>query len=239
MLSDYRRCPACFYVKHVLRLESPPSPTMTVGGAVHAALHRFYSRWRSADAGAGPRPGLPELLVLGRRAFLDVSLKNRPIDQGALDQALALLRLAHDRFHDDRANILELEPRIVFPYTCAGAEHAFTAKPDRIDQLPDGRFRIIDYKTGPGGKAQREPAADDLQLGVYRMALAAHFGRDDLEGTAEYWLIQSGERGEIALEAIDAAAVREAIDEAAAGILAGKFDRAERTCSGDCAILGV
>ena len=48
-----------------------------------------------------------------------------------------------------------------------------TAKPDRIDEWPDGRLHIIDYKTGmPPSKPQQERFAKQLLL----QALMAHEG---------------------------------------------------------------
>ena len=45
-----------------------------------------------------------------------------------------------------------------------------------MDQLPDGRIRIIDYKTGQATSRHLQPEPDDLQLGIYAMAARTLFG---------------------------------------------------------------
>ncbi|MFI4894127.1 MAG: PD-(D/E)XK nuclease family protein, partial [Phycisphaerales bacterium JB058] len=84
----------------------------------------------------------------------------------------------------------------------------------------------------------REPKKDDLQLGIYAMALAAKLGMpiDELSGSAEYWLFATGERGVIGLDEIDHKKVRKAIDKAIEGILAGDF-APNKGCGGQCELL--
>ena len=103
--------------------------------------------------------------------------------------------------------------------------------------LPDGGYRIVDYKTSlRPTKKHLTPEADDLQMGVYAMALE-HLMGAPVKGVAEYWLLATGQRGSISLEEIDVTAVRAVIDEAARGMLTGAFDRKDK-CEGPCGLLG-
>ncbi len=45
-----------------------------------------------------------------------------------------------------------------------GWAFALTAKPDRIDELPDGRLHILDYKTGAPPTAKQQKAFDKQLL---------------------------------------------------------------------------
>jgi RecB family exonuclease len=121
--------------------------------------------------------------------------------------------------------------------------HRMIAKIDRIDQvtMPDGRlgFRIVDYKTGHATEKFTEPKADDLQMGIYALALRHEYGDEaGAIGQAEYWLFSTGQRGRISLADINHAAVRRQIDLAVTGILAGRFEQA-KACRGDCELLGL
>ena len=244
---DYLSCPRCFYLNHILRLDRPPAPHLFVGAAVHGALEQFYSEFRDADSTGNPLPGRDRLIALGRIEFFARLPRDQETDPSLLDQCLAQLALVFDRLHDPAVNVVEIERRIEFRY----GPHRMTAKLDRVDtiQLPDGAegFRIVDYKSGRPIKSLLNPEPDDLQLGIYALALARSLDPDapteagapdalDVaipEGFAEYWLLASGQAGRIALSDLDLSAVRAEIDKAVAGILAGRFDP-KPNCSGDC-----
>ena len=59
----------------------------------------------------------------------------------------------------------------------------WVGKIDRLESGSDGRFRIVDYKTGTSAPSQDE-AAESLQLGFYALAVAASRGE---VSTAEMW----------------------------------------------------
>ena len=93
-----------------------------------------------------------------------------PFDAATLEQLRAQLRNYMEAFHDD-AQLFKAEGKVTFNYESKGITHQITAKVDRLDQLPEGGWRIADYKTGESWKKYLEPKADDLQMGVYAMAL--------------------------------------------------------------------
>ncbi|MBX3386288.1 MAG: ATP-dependent helicase [Phycisphaeraceae bacterium] len=107
--------------------------------------------------------------------------------------------------------------------------HTIQAVIDRVDlvTLPDGTQadRMIDYKTGRDWKQYTEPKDEDLQMGIYALALADERGIDpaDLRGTAEYWLVAGRTRGVLDLSQLRLDKVRHTIDKAIAGMLSGHF----------------
>lgn len=239
-VDQYRRCPGCFYLRYVLDLSEPGTTQQIVGTVAHQALERFYRAWGDADAEGTPRPGLQDLLARARSLFEAESRRVRGVEREQLDQILAQLTLGYQKLHDPDAEILMLEERAPFPYTRPGVDtqpHAFAAQLDRVDRVGEG-FRIVDYKTGTAWAKLAKPKNDDLQLGIYAMALASRLELepDELTGSAEYWLFATGERGVIRLEAIEHAKVRKVIDAAIAGILAGDFTP-KPGCEGECNLL--
>ena len=231
---DYLRCPRCFFVKHVLNLPEEEREGATAGQRVHRALERFYTRWRDAEAEGTARPGLADLLEIGRRTYFGSLAPGEQAEAGALEETLALLRTAFERLHEASVEVLEVERRVTMPYTVDGVEHRMTAMIDRIDRI-EGGVRIVDYKSGASAKRFREPEKDDLQLGIYAMAVEQLY--PGTTGRAEYWLLRTGERGSIALEDLDLEKVRETIDGVVKGVLAGKYPRVKK-CDGACEILG-
>jgi len=247
MIDDYHRCPACFYVKRVLGFGEPASPGLAVGNAVHAALERFYLETRDADADGRPAPGAERLVELGEQALRLDWPQTDPLAAGALEKVRAQLASVHENLHDPAADILYLESKgpagervRAFAYPRNGVEHTFTAKLDRVDRLPDGGFRIIDYKTGAPTKRLLEPGKDDLQLSIYALALQRHLELEEPpRGLAEYWVVAAGARGVIDLADLDLSKARKKIDDAIDGILAAEFPcGSDYNCRGLCAMLG-
>jgi DNA helicase II / ATP-dependent DNA helicase PcrA len=239
-VSDYQRCPRCWYAKHVLRLPEPESKETVVGQAAHAALERFYKAWTAADAEGQARPGKAELMRMGREQLVQLA---GPRAEGLADQLAqvhAQLESYHATMHDPNVHILENEWDVNFPLTMGKHTHEVIAKVDRLDQMPDGSFRVVDYKTGKPWKKLTSPAKDDLQLGMYCLAVRAAqqvADGESLDGTLEYWCLMSGERGVLRFADVKREKIIEQLREAAEGIAAGHFDRADKDCWGLCSIL--
>ncbi|MBX3409572.1 MAG: ATP-dependent helicase [Phycisphaeraceae bacterium] len=238
-VETYRRCPRCYYVSRVMGLSQRTGEEVDLGNVAHMSLERFYQRWSVADAEGEPRPGLSELLSIARGAYRTLlSQTGNQARPEVLDQLLAQLKGAYERLHDERTQVLEVEHDVRFEYVVDGVAHHFHSRLDRIDLLPDGTHRVVDYKTGDARKKLREIAEDDLQMGVYLLALGHVLGEERPQGRAEYWLLSTGERGAIEFSGINLDKVRREIDAAVRGILAGEFPRgAPRDCRGDCLFL--
>lgn len=245
-IEAYRRCPACFYVRYMLKFSEARSPKLTLGNAVHGALERFYVETRDADADGAMPPTKERLIQLGEERLRTDWPASTPVDPGSFEQVRGQLETFWDKLHDPGAEVLLLEgqghggARVQpFPYSHRG-EHTMIAKLDRVDRLASGGFRIIDYKTGGASDRLRNPKKDDLQLSIYAMALQEHLELDEPPlGTAEYWVVSTGDRGVIDIASLDFSKARKKINEAIDGILDGKYERKPgRDCNGLCEILG-
>ena len=79
------------------------------------------------------------------------------------------------------------------PCPCGGRTLSFHGRIDRIDVAADGRFRVIDYKTGKlMGKDQDIAGGTALQLPVYLMAAARILGAGIETGEARYRHVGTG-----------------------------------------------
>jgi DNA helicase-2/ATP-dependent DNA helicase PcrA len=241
IINEYHKCPRCFYLSKVMRLPEQESLETGVGIIAHEVLKDFFNLWARAEADGQPTPGLDQLLAMTRAEYLSSLHDQEKVSKEILDQLAAQMRLLFERLHANgrpAPHILENERAINFDYELDGTAHKFTSKIDRIDQLPDGGIRIIDYKTGQARKCFTEPEKDDLQLGIYALALKLGKGLGwavdgQLKGVAEYWCLSTGERGTISLTDLDEGKVRAAIDKAARGMLEGRFE-ADPRCKGPC-----
>jgi DNA helicase-2/ATP-dependent DNA helicase PcrA len=249
-ISRYTHCPRCYWIAETLRITEQPTPAMLLGNAVHVALEWYYKRLRALetgdDAGRAASPGLWDDDTAGRPAgepTVAAAMEragrwlrgNTPphqlTDESLVMQAREMVRVALERLHDPTAEILEVEHKFTFTYHTAddpGNSHTIVGKFDRLDRLPDGRLRIVDYKSRNPTQVQKS----DPQLGVYALALRSMFG-DDAQGVGEYWFLGSGERVQLDFSAIEWKCVHAWLDQAIEGMLAGRFDPG-KNCTGLC-----
>jgi RecB family exonuclease len=264
-IKKYLDCPRCFYLQYVLKLSEAVSDELSIGQCLHAALKEFNTQRREAQSEGRRAPALDELIRLSRRIHRDSWPRSRPYDENGLRQIEAQARRLVIEM-EDGAQILEIERTITFDYACAGERHRFKAVLDRLDQLDDGGYRIVDFKTGKATKTLTEPKPDDLQMCIYAMAVARFYSGsapaadfdeafnanlpitpeeelpgpislDDLTGSAEYWVLATGQKGCISFAEMDLDKAQRKIDKAITGIRAGRFERG-KDCDGGCEWLG-
>ena len=236
-IDQYHRCPRCFYLKHIVKVPEPASGAQAIGVTAHRALQAHFTALRRHESGGAPPP---DLSASARRLYLSTLPPGTPADPDTLSQLQAMVAAAAS-LHQPSDEVMEIEFTIEFPYLHRGAEHTFTTKMDRLDLRREGGggHRIIDYKTGREREGITHPGPRDLQLGVYALALRHHQGIDladrdtPARGVAEYWHLPTAARGRIDLAEIDYAHVRDRIDEAIAGMLAGRFEP-KKGCEGLC-----
>ncbi|MBX9738025.1 MAG: PD-(D/E)XK nuclease family protein, partial [Phycisphaerales bacterium] len=258
MIDAYRRCPMCFFLRYVLGMPEEEREATEIGSVAHAALERFYRLWSAADAEGVARPGKSELIAIARKLFFQSLPAEARADKALLGMLIAQLELLYDRLHDENAHVLEIERQVRMTFRHAGFDHTIDAKIDRVDRDEHG-LRIIDYKTGKAWKRLLEPAPDDLQLGLYAMALDQLYADDPIPnigdstppprsnpgtppahpaavvGHAEYWVLSTGQRGSIALDGLDRPKIDQEIRTVIDGILAGDWTP-EAKCAGLCAL---
>lgn len=154
--SDFMTCPLLFRFRAIDRLPEDPAPAAIRGNLVHKALENLFSL-----PAAERRPEAAE--EFAHAAFISLELADPP--------SAAAVRTPEGRAPDlrpliDRYFLVEdpqrIEPHarevaVTVPLTDDLEIRGFI---DRVDVAPDGRVRIVDYKTG---KAPR-PAYQDKAL---------------------------------------------------------------------------
>jgi DNA helicase-2/ATP-dependent DNA helicase PcrA len=262
-ISEYLRCPACWFCKYAMGHQELPGPALEVGTIVHGVLAGFFRRVRDAERDGVAAPGLEELLAMGRRAVLaeagggplGIGRSAQEIDEVTL-RVTALLRAAHAQ-HDWSANLtdmIEFTPAPLPVVTVDGVAYPLECKLDRVDTIEtrEGvRWRILDFKTGAPKADLLRPAKGDLQLGIYKLGLAAAIGTlgdQGPSGEARYVLLAAGPSdrakydkliapdgkgkgpravgiGAIDLDDLDTGLIQERIEEFVRGVRAGRFPR--------------
>ena len=144
--SDFMTCPLLFRFRSIDRLPEEPSAAAVRGTLVHRALETLFdlpAAERTVDAASG----------LVTRAFEEMereepeaadTMRSGPDGEPALD--VAGLLDSYFALEDPR----RLEPHARELAVSAQLTESFEVRGfiDRVDRTPDGRIRIVDYKTG-------------------------------------------------------------------------------------------
>jgi CRISPR/Cas system-associated exonuclease Cas4 (RecB family) len=175
---NFVQCPLKYYFRSVAGLRAPEEETGEIdapkfGTILHKAMELFHRGAESVEAAV-----------------------DKAIEEAAADPAGELLLAREIVIKYIRGSILPYDERhgavveeLEKPLSATVGGVKFAGYADRIDRLPDGRARIVDYKTGTpnlefkgvGALFSPEPGdqnAAALQIFLYTMMFAHTTGRD-------------------------------------------------------------
>jgi double-strand break repair protein AddB len=157
------RDPYAIYARHILKLR-PLAPlraepdALARGSALHRILEAFIRERppREPDDAA-----LLRLLAIADTVLAEDAPwpAARMLWRARLERAAAGF-LSRERESGGRPVFIEQKGGVDLP----GIGFRLTAKPDRIDEMPDGRLHILDYKTGAPPTAKQQKAFDKQLL---------------------------------------------------------------------------
>jgi RecB family exonuclease len=237
-LETYRSCPFSFYVGRVLGLATREDPAEDLNDRQRGNIfHRILERTYRETADRADLAALQSTLVGVASQVLDEAperegfrathwwLQTRTEMEQAVTRALEKLVGLQGPFTPSLFEV-NFSGQVHTP----GGGFLLRGTIDRVDRAPDGRFRIIDYKSGGAStytmKALQE--GKKLQLGLYAAAARDLLGLGD-PVSGFYFHIASAEQSDLRLEAAEggvAAAISGALayaEEAIAGARAGRF----------------
>jgi RecB family exonuclease len=190
-LESYRSCPHLFFVGSVLGLEPRAEPSegldaRQLGNLYHRIMERVYAAVddpTDVDALLAALPGVagPILDAAPRREGFRATAWWGQTRQEILEHARRSLVALHALPGPYVPHAFELAfgmgsrtgPALVVRDT-EGGQDAFRLRGfiDRVDRAPDGRLRVIDYKTGGpwGYSAKKVMDGEKLQLPLYALA---------------------------------------------------------------------
>jgi DNA helicase-2/ATP-dependent DNA helicase PcrA len=218
-LDLYRTCPLKYKFARVFAIPQEPTINQRFGILIHQVLQRFHGEELHRGGGEGPGPpsgGLDRLLALFEAGWRRTGFGSSDDELQYRDRAVAALARYHERHERHESRPVWLERSFAF----AIGPHQLRGRVDRVDRLPDGRYELIDYKTGQA----KSPAelADDVQIALYRLGARAAWEVDPEAGS--YWYVLDDERVPVPTAPDDPERVERTVLEVAGGIEAQDFE---------------
>lgn len=160
---SYASCPRQYVFERRLGIGDVTSPSAVFGSLVHETLER--AERRSLDLGE-PRSTLDRALKALEQVWDEQANFGAPaFDERWKQKATEVLHRLYGEWPTDSGPPVDLERDLQMELD----GHSWVGRADRIERLPDGRLRIVDYKTG-GTPTPIAEAAQSLQLGFYLLA---------------------------------------------------------------------
>jgi RecB family exonuclease len=219
-LESYRACPFSFYVGRVLDLEPRPEPAegldaRQLGSVYHRILERVFKAPGVRDptdvgqllaalpeVGAAVLDAAPEEEGFRETAWWTQTREEILENVGRSLAALAALAGGFvPREHELRFGLWRQPPLVV-----REGEDSFLVRGviDRVDRAPDGRVRVIDYKTSGPWTFTKKAVAEGQKLQLPLYALAA---RDALRlgepAEGFYWHVRQAETSPFQMSKFD------------------------------------
>lgn len=147
--SDFQQCPQLFKYRVIDRLPEPASPAASKGTLVHAVIEQLFSlpaADRTLDRAKNLVPGQWEALRERDPRLADLFAGSDPAQEAAwLASAVELVGGYFQIEDPTRYEPAALEHRVAHELDSGLTLSGII---DRVDIAPDGRIRIIDYKSG-------------------------------------------------------------------------------------------
>lgn len=165
-IEAFKNCPQKYKFSEIEKIKEPKSREAVFGSYIHEILHWFYEQ--DPDF-----PTLNELLAYYQKNWPvadDFNWKNDKEAETYLKEGSRQLKSFYERNMPLQSVILELEKHFVLDFEVDKEKHHLSGIIDRVDALGDGRYEIIDYKTGKRVPSQKD-TDEDLQLSIYALGL--------------------------------------------------------------------
>lgn len=170
-IETFQACPLHYKLKYVYKLPTKPSASSSFGISIHSTLKEFYAEGENSSDKKEKR-----ILEIYKRNFGDEGFLNSKHKLEFYKKGEGYLLGFLKNGYDPEVKTILLEEKFILPlFTVHGSQSTslkIGGTIDRVDELPDGRLEIIDYKTGASIPSQKD-VDKDLQLSFYALAISS------------------------------------------------------------------
>ncbi len=200
-VDTYRTCPLKYRFGYVDALPQLPSPDLSFGSSVHAALEAWWTQKL-------PQPPPVDVLLQGLYEGWETdgfAGTERDEQLRWYRHAQDVVRRHHQRFAADYVPAVACEAYFELDL---GSDVQVVGVIDHVARTPSGGLGIVDWKTNKRAKT-RADVRGSLQLAIYALAAVELWGHDPEWVALDF--VVPGVRVTVAREDIDVGAAREAI----------------------------
>lgn len=181
-LKTYESCPLKFKFQHVLKIPSEPRIYFDFGSVIHRVIEHLGGVKK--EGGVLTREEAHRVLELfwPKTSFLTATQEHEK-----KADAIQILDTYLAWEQENPNTLLSCEESFTFSL----GDTSFTGKIDRIEKTPDGRLRVIDFKTGKKPSALTKASIpEEIQLNLYSLALRNIHGT--LPERASFFYLEDG-----------------------------------------------
>ena len=206
-IETYRLCPLKYKFARVFRIPQEPTINQRFGIVVHQVLERFH---------AGGGGSLDTLMQLFEASWRRSGFGDSNDDLQFRAKAVAALTRYWELDQKRAGRPVWFERGFSFKL----GEHLVRGRVDRVDELPDGSYELIDYKTGR--PKSEDDLREDVQLSLYQLAARESWEVEARAGS--YYYVLDNEKVPVAHSNDELARVKATVEEIAEGILKQEFE---------------
>lgn len=159
-IDAFKACPLKYKFRYYFKIPTPQAHAANFGSSVHNTVNKFYEEIK-----AGKSPSLERLKELYEQCWIGGGYESKGHEQARKKKGWEIM----ERFYaTEEAAVFKVPAFLERPFRLKIGNIAFTGRIDRIDQLEDGSYEVIDYKTG--SSKRNVNLKKDLQLSLYALA---------------------------------------------------------------------
>lgn len=160
-IKAFEDCPLKFKFQKILRVPQPASIATDLGTVIHAVTEEMANE-KARGQTIDKDKGLQKL----KEKWIFRSYQNQTDENKAMGRAEQMID-AYLKWEESTPNTL-VETEL--PFEVKIGEITFTGRIDRLEKNPQGKFEIVDFKSGSSVKSKNK-ARTDPQLNIYAKAV--------------------------------------------------------------------
>jgi RecB family exonuclease len=223
-VDTYQTCPLKYRFAYLDKLPCEPSPQLSWGSSIHAALEFWWSRKLPEP------PPVEDLLQALYERWDDSGFETMARDEKLkwYRYAQDVLRRHHERFAPTYAPAVASEAWFELDL---GDDLVVVGSIDHVQRTPSGGLGIVDWKTNRQAKSRRQ-VAGSLQLAIYTLACVELWGHEPEWVALDF--VVSGVRVTVPRSEIDTDGALRAIRDVAARVREARFPAQPNRLCGWC-----
>ena len=166
-IETYQECPLKFKYRKILHIPEKPSIHMDKGSAIHNVLE-----WMARENLAGHTPDIGEAIRKADEEITSARSKHNDRDYHSVKSSLEGIINNYAKWEKESSNTL-VEPEAEFTVHIDGM--TYSGKIDRVEKNPDGKYEIVDFKTG-STVVTKEAIKVLPQANIYAIAAKEKYG---------------------------------------------------------------